>query len=291
MVSWSFVLFCPRKGVALSGHEVRELLRVGGHGSYLASINLGRGVVRVESDGAVYSLNGIRVGRDALEEVAREGEEAVYFLSEEGTLSRVSCYRGGSYYRLKCVSAGSAPTVELSGIHMHNVVRTDPWRDARRKVQLARVRRGMTVLDICTGLGYTAINAVLMGASEVVTIEKDATVLELAECNPWSYALSCPRVTLMLGDAVEVVRDLPPNYFDAAVHDPPTIRIAGELYSSEFYTALRRVLREGATLFHYTGWPGKRRGLNIQAGVVRRLAQAGFKALKVERGYGIVVTV
>ena len=29
---------------------------------------------------------------------------------------------------------------------------------------------------------------------------------------------------------------------------------------------LRRVLRKGARLYHYTGWPGKHRGLDIQAG-------------------------
>ncbi|MEM1809584.1 MAG: methyltransferase, partial [Thermofilaceae archaeon] len=64
--------------------------------------------------------------------------------------------------------------------------------------------------------------------------------------------------------------------------------LAGELYSLEFYRRLRRVLKKGARVFHYTGWPGKHRGLNIQAGVVRRLRAAGFETIEIVKGYGVV---
>jgi len=286
MGAWQAVLFCPKSGLALSAHEARTLLELARGGGGRAVVNLGRGEVDIAVEGGSLLLGSLRLRASELRSVV-EKEDAVFFFDYEGLGIKVAFYREGRYYKLRCLGEGLAPTLEISGIHMHNIVGTDPWSDARRKVKLVSPGRGDLVLDVCTGLGYTAINAVECGA-EVVSIEKDPAVLEIAEYNPWSWGLSNPRVTLLLGDAFEVVADLPEDLFDAAIHDPPRFSLAGELYSLEFYRRLRKVLKRGARLFHYTGWPGKHRGLNIQAGVARRLRAAGFRVVKVLKGYGLL---
>jgi len=283
--AWQIVVFCPKRGLALSPYEARLLLELAKRGGGRALVNLGRESLDVAVEGDTLVVGSVRLRVSELER-AVEGD-AVFFFGGEGPGFKVAFYRGGRYYKLRCVGEGLAPTLEISGIHMHNIVGTDPWSDAKRKVELVNPGKGELVLDVCTGLGYTAINAVERGA-EVVSIEKDPAVLEIAEFNPWSRGLSSPRVTLLLGDAFEVVEDLPEGFFDAAIHDPPRFSLAGELYSFEFYRRLRRVLRKGARLYHYTGWPGKHRGLDIQAGVAARLRAAGFRILKVVKGYGLL---
>jgi len=79
---------------------------------------------------------------------------------------------------------------------------TDPYRDTRQKIRAVSPLRGR-VLDICTGLGYTAIEAAKT-AEEVVTIELDPTALEVARLNPWSRPLfDNPRIRQIVGDAFE----------------------------------------------------------------------------------------
>jgi len=281
------IVFCPKKGVALSSEEARMIVkmleeRVEGR----AVVDLGLRETRVRARGGYVELEGSKLPLDELREIAERGGDYVYFL-RGGMLERVAFYVSGRFYKLRWLGEGVAPTLEISGIHMHNIVGTDPWSDALRKVRLARVRRGMVVLDICTGLGYTAIHSARRGAY-VVTIEKDPLVLEVAEYNPWSRGLAMLNVTAILGDATDVVREMPSSMFDAAVHDPPRLALAGELYSENFYADLNRVLKRGATLFHYTGAPGKRLGKDVQRGVVRRLERAGFRVVQVLKGYGVV---
>lgn len=287
MKPFDFFIFCPRHGFALSLWEIKGILSHASEGVFSHYVNLGRDTVEVVVSGREVVLGSLSVPIEVLEEAVVVGDETrIFFLSREG-FTQVAFYREGRYYKLRSVGEGLAPTLEISGIHMHNIQNIDPWNDAKRKVEKLGLRRGSLVLDICTGLGYTASHAVLRGAI-VVTIEKDRAVLEMAELNPWSRLLAHPNVTVLLGDAFEVLEELPEQLFDAAVHDPPRFALAGELYSLEFYKRLRRVLKRGARVFHYTGWPGKHRGLNVQAGVARRLRAASFEIVDVMKGYGIL---
>ncbi|MEM0458991.1 MAG: methyltransferase domain-containing protein [Thermofilaceae archaeon] len=280
-------VYCPRLGYALSLEEIKGILLRRGERRLTQSVNLGKSLIEAAIEGDEVRLGSFSVPLEEMEKAAAAGDAThVFFLSKEG-LEKVAFFHEGRYYKLRNVGEGKAPTLEISGIHMHNIENTDPWSDAKRKVDKLRVRSGSVVLDICTGLGYTASHAALRGAT-VVTIEKDPAVLQIAEFNPWSHLLASPSITIILGDAFEVLEELPENFFDAAVHDPPRFSLAGELYSLEFYRRLRRVLKKGARVFHYTGWPGKHRGLNIQAGVVRRLRAAGFETIEIMKGYGVV---
>jgi predicted methyltransferase len=171
---------------------------------------------------------------------------------------------------------------------MHRIKGTDPHRDTLSKVRTIAPITGR-VLDTCTGLGYTCIEAAKT-AEQVVTIELDPTVLEVALLNPWSSALfRDPRIEQRVGDSFDELMDCADESFSRIIHDPPTFSLAGELYSGEYYRHLFRVLRPKGRLFHYIGDLSSRSGRNVVRGVVRRLQEAGF--LRIARrpeAFGVV---
>lgn len=183
---------------------------------------------------------------------------------------------------------GRAPTLLVSGIPMHRIQGTDPHRDTLAKVRTIAPLTGQ-VLDTCTGLGYTAIQAART-ADQVVTVELDPAVLEVARLNPWSVGLfEAARIVQLLGDAHDVVESLEEARFARIVHDPPMFSLAGELYSGAFYRELWRVLRRGGRLFHYIGDLDSRSGHGVARGVVRRLQEAGFsQVVRRPEAFGVV---
>jgi len=183
---------------------------------------------------------------------------------------------------------GRAPTLLVSGIPMHRIQGTDPHRDTLSKVHTIAPLVGR-VLDTCTGLGYTAIQAART-AEQVVTVELDPAVLEVARLNPWSAALfGDPRIVQLVGDAYDVVEGLEDALFSRIVHDPPMFSLAGDLYAGAFYQELWRVLRRGGRLFHYIGDLDSRSGRGVARGVVRRLQEAGFSQILRKPGsFGVV---
>jgi predicted methyltransferase len=169
----------------------------------------------------------------------------------------------------------SAPTMLISGLPMHRIKGTDPQQDTLAKIKTIAPIHGR-VLDTCTGLGYTAIEAAKT-AEHVITIELDPTAQEMARFNPWSRPLfDNPKITQIIGDAFEVVPSFEDGAFSCILHDPPMLSLAGDLYSSEFYRDCWRVLRRGGKMFHYIGDPDSKSGARTTKGVVRRLQEAGF---------------
>ena len=77
------------------------------------------------------------------------------------------------------------------------------------------------------------------------------------------------------------------RYFDFCVHDPPTSSMSGELFSLAVYKELRRVLREGGTLFHYVGDPQSKASGKLFKGVLERLRAAGFSPKTNAKAFGI----
>jgi len=271
---WAFVEFVPKKVVVLDCCSAREILRRSLESSFFTVLaNLGLKGVEVGVKGSRALVNGFTVDLESLKAVA-EDEEGVYSLSENGLSKLVVA--GEHFYRLRRVADNTAPTLEIDGIHMHRIEGTTPWEDAKKKVSLAKVRPSHRVLDTCMGLGYTAIHSALAGA-EVLTVEVDPNVVELASYNPWSWGLSDPRIKVVLGDVREVVEDLEDEAFDRVIHDPPRFSPrTGDLYGKKLYSELYRVLKDGGVLFHYVGSPGRARGLDLIRGVAKRLAEVGF---------------
>ncbi len=179
-----------------------------------------------------------------------------------------------SYYKL------INDTIEIDGIRMHQTKKKTPLQDAKDKVNLIKLKKNYIVLDICTGLGYTAIESAKK-SKFVISIENDINVIEMAKQNPNSSLLfSMENIQIILGNAEEIVKIFPSSYFDAIFHDPPRFSRAGELYSFKFYTELYRVLKKGKYLFHYTGKPGEKKGRNLPKGIKKRLKEAGFLSIK-----------
>jgi uncharacterized protein len=181
-----------------------------------------------------------------------------------------------------------APTLWLAGFPMHRIKNTDPWSDTEAKIKTLAPVSGR-VLDTATGLGYTTILAA-RSALLVTTIEIDPAVLDVCKRNPWSQELfSNPRIVSKLGDSYEVIQTFTNGEFQFLFHDPPTIQLAGDLYSGAFYQQCFRVLGKKGKMFHYIGDPQSRQGASLTKGVVKRLREAGFvKVTLAPEAFGIV---
>lgn len=262
--------------IVLSHYQAREILAAlrRGEGSVLSSVdlNLSRTTLALQ-DGAVLFSDGTSLDAPTLEAIA-DDENSCVRVEEDGAY-KIETYseETGRYYSL--YPTESAPTMLISGIPMHRIKGTDPHQDTLAKVRAAAPMRG-DVLDTCTGLGYTALEAARM-AARVTTIDLDGAVHRIIRQNPWSWRLfETSNVTPLLGDSGELLPTLPDTSFDVILHDPPMFNLAGELYALGFYRELHRVLRPRGRLFHYVGNPESKSGGVITRGVVRRLQEAGF---------------
>ena len=192
------------------------------------------------------------------------------------------------FYRLVEVP-GDFPCLEISGIKMH-CQGSGIKRSVNAMVASLKPVQGK-VLDCCFGQGYAALELSRQaGVEKVWSFEKDANVLEIARVNPSSAGVfENPKILVQNKPIEEALKEFPAGFFDAVFHDPPSIRIAGELYSQEFYNQLFKALRKGGKLFHYAGSPGKKSGKDYTKGIIERLKKAGFrKVLEVPNALGLL---
>jgi len=176
----------------------------------------------------------------------------------------------------KLIPTEDYPALMIDGILMHRVKQTTPKRDAEEKVKILGIKKGK-ILDICTGLGYTAIAAARAG-DIVITIESDENVIKIAKNNKCSKDLfENEKIKLIIGDARVEVEKFDENFFDYIIHDPPTLSMAGELYSENFYKNLYKILKRDGRMFHYISHPGKMANKSIEKGIIKRLKDVGFE--------------
>ncbi len=188
----------------------------------------------------------------------------------------------------KLIPTEDYPALMIDGILMHCMKWTSPKKDAENKVKILGIKKGR-ILDICTGLGYTAIAASHL-ANEVVTIEKDENVIEIARNNKFSHELFANKnINSIIGDAYYEIEKFGDKSFDYILHDPPTVSMAGELYGKVFYENLYRILKPHGKLFHYVSNPGsKYRNRKVEKGIVNRLRGVGFEVKIYEEVSGVV---
>lgn len=263
----------------VSGRTARMLTECE-RGPVEVSLDLGRSrAVVLVQDGSLLLPDGMSVPfGELLDQVSDDadcillrpdGPEKVYHYSE--ALSR--------YYKLFQPFEDRAPTIVINSATMHTVVDKDPWQDACDKVAAMPGARGRC-LDTCCGLGYSA-QLLSESAAEVVTCEVDPNVLDVCAVNPWSEGLfRRDKIEIFPGDQREFVADCPEGRFDCIFHDPPTVYQAGELYAEALYREFARILRPGGLMYHYVGAPGKKKGQDYAAGVMRRMRDAGFTHLR-----------
>jgi predicted methyltransferase len=255
----------------------------------LVSPDLGRMTTeaRLDSDG-VHFPGGQLLNWDEVKEI--ESTRNSCYLLEPAAPRKIQVFSTKTNRLYSLMPTPSAPTMLIAGFPMHRIKGTDPQRDTREKIRTIQPLVG-EVLDTATGLGYTAIEAART-AEHVLTVELDPAALEVARLNPWSQELfDNSKISQTIGDSFEVVTELEDERFSRIIHDPPAFSLDGDLYSSEIYSHLYRILRPNGRLFHYIGNPESRSGRNITAGVIRRLDTVGFKRIKrTPRAFGVVAT-
>lgn len=276
----------------LTSEAARTLLKAREEGlrtvSLAYNLGLSRGMVELTSDGAV--IEGRVVNYDELQLALRD-EDAIFIVEPHGRLRKAILYTEDRLYKLKKVAEDDAPTLEINGVPIHRLEGARLWEGALQKVGLAKIERGAKVLDLCTGLGYTAIASIMCGASEVWTVEKDVNVLRMAEVNPWSKGLEDVRIVKVLGDASEAVLELGDKGFMVIIHDPPSIAQAPELYTAELYEGMYKLLEGGGRLVHFVGPTISRaRGMDLLQAISRRLRSIGFVVRIDKELMGIVAT-
>ena len=279
------------RGLILSHHEVAPLLaaRRGGDANTLASGDL----CRTQAEVALTDTGVIFAGRPlvpwpALERIASATSKCFEVLGD--TLHELRVFSETTGWVRSLFPTGKAPTTLVAGFTMHRISGIDPHEDTVRKVNGASPLAGR-VLDTATGLGYTAMLAART-AESVVTVELDPAAIELARSNPWSDDLFAARnITQHIGDVGTLIEQFEAGSFARVVHDPPTLKLAGELYSAAFYGQLHRVLAAGGKLSHYIGDPSSPSGGRTTRGVIDRLREAGFRhVVAVASAYGVVAT-
>jgi predicted methyltransferase len=266
----------------LDSYAADRILAAYGDGLTEVEVSLDLGITTTR-----ISLEDQPWGRGQIEKISSD-EDSVYFINREGIFK--AAIRGKHFYKLMPVARNQAPALLIDGVLMHRVKEITPMEDANMKAKLC-ARKGIDMLEICTGLGYASIACLKRGVRSIVTIEKDKDVLELAKLNPWSQKLfTDDRATVIIGDATDQILAIDDNSFHAVMHDPPRFSMAPELYTTDFYGQLFRVLKRKGILLHYVGSPGaKHRKRDLQKGIMRRLREAGFKdVVRKEKVLGVL---
>jgi predicted methyltransferase len=263
--------------VILSHYQATPLLRARkvGQTSVRTSVDLNLTQTPAElSDAGLVLPDGRVAPWHAIDEA--KANENGCFAIEGDTVEKIQTFSDVTDRMITLYPTPGAPSILISGIPMHRIKGTNPYHDTLTKLRAIGTIAGR-VLDTCTGLGYTACQASRKNTREVVTIELDPAVIEVAAQNPWSRELfESEKIVQLDGDASELVHDFPDAWFDYIIHDPPQFNLSGELYSSDFYRQLLRVLAPGGRVFHYLGDPDSRTSGNVTRSATRRLKEAGF---------------
>ncbi|HZQ05236.1 MAG TPA: methyltransferase domain-containing protein [Anaerolineae bacterium] len=275
--------------IILSHYQLEPLLssRRANKTTAITSTDLGITTVqaRLDADGIHFPSSEFLSWSNA-EKVARD--ENACFVLRDSAMQKIQTFSEQINRPYSLYPTPGAPTMLVAGFPMHRIKDTDPWRAAVAMVKTLQPVTGET-LDTATGLGYTAIE-LAKTARYVLTIELDPAAQEIARLNPWSQPLfNNPKIEQRIGDSFEIVPTFAANTFDAILHDPPTMSLAGDLYSLEFYRELYRVLKRGGKLFHYIGDPESKFGASVTRGVIERLKAAGFTRIKrAPHAFGVV---
>jgi uncharacterized protein len=275
--------------IILSYIQVQPLLDARKRGQTVVEISLDLGMsstsVMLGNEGVSFAT-GECLGWGDIEKISRS-EVNCYSIGGQG-MQAIQTFSQETNRLCSLMPTQGAPSMLIAGFVMHRIKGIDPWQHAQRMIAALAPLSG-SVLDTATGLGYTSILAART-AESVTTIELDPGVQAIARFNPWSQELfTHPKITQIMGDAYDVVPTLADESFDRIMHDPPTFKLAGQLYSGVFYRELHRILRRGGRLFHYIGDPNSKASGSVTRGVIRRLQEAGFsRIIRLTEAYGVV---
>lgn len=278
-----------QNAIVISRFQAEQILKNKKAKQKQATISPDLGITQVEvtiTDMGVVFPGGEILPWDDVKRISKSKNNC--FLVAKGTCTKVIKFSQESNKPFSLMPTKGAPTMLVAGFTMHRIVGSTPDKDTLDKINALKPIAGH-ILDTNTGLGYTAIEASIT-ADTVVTIEIDPAALEIARLNPWSARLfNNHKIKQIIGDSFDVVDQFDPGSFDCIIHDPPSLQLAGHLYSLEFYQKLYKILKKGGKIFHYIGNPQSKFGGKITAGVNERLLQAGFIKIKSKpKAFGLV---
>ncbi len=240
--------------------------------------------LKIENKKIVFP-NGSHLGIDDIKIKLKDKD--VYYL-DNNSIKKFYFFSDNTGYKL--IPTKTWTTLTINSTPMHRYTFVDPKADTESKINLLKPVIG-NVLDTCMGLGYTAILA-SKTADKVVTFEKDKNVIEIARLNPFSKELFLAKnITIRDEDVFYAIKKFRNKNFDRIIHDPPTLRYAGELYSDEFYKQIFRVLKDNGIAYLYVPRPGiSKNKANLKNTIMKRLKHIGFSVVYSEEAQGIRAT-
>lgn len=281
-------IFQPKNHVLLTKGICERMMTRISKGVYYfqETLDLGYSFTALHFKGDSFFSGDIILPLSMIESIASSSNPHTIYAISNNSLFPLQLFDKNNFYKLKYLEK-KAPTLEINGIHMHRIKEVDPWQDAFLKVKVLSIKSKDRVLDLCTGLGYTAIHALRFNPLKIVTVEKDVNVIKLAEYNSWSTELK--NVPIIIGDLKEVLDCIKRNYFNKIIYDPPSFRIAEDLYTEETYKKLYALLKAGGIIYHYIGYIGKLTNKKIIPKIKQRCKIAGFKIIR-EFNYGLLLS-
>tara|TARA_Y100000310_G_C20693469_1_gene823884 strand:+ start:1138 stop:1827 length:690 start_codon:yes stop_codon:yes gene_type:complete len=142
----------------------------------------------------------------------------------------------------------------------------------------------ITILDVCSGLIYNAAAAIDTALKEnpdcqieVVCLENDLEIIKkIGEVDPpiknyhlikrlfqennqaiqdkrdLVYHKGNIKITILMGDARERIKELNPDHFDAVFMDPFSPKTAPEMWTKDFFKDIFQVIKQNRVLATYT---------------------------------------
>jgi len=211
-----------------------------------------------------------------------KGDWVYIYDDETGELVKLAFFTD-RLYRVRLFNG--FPILEIDGVRMNLVKELNPILYAKAVVDGLRVRKGMRVLECCMGLGYITEELRKRGA-EVWAVEKRKEVVELSKATPWfSHLHKAENVRIINKPIEEFLKEAEEEglTFHRIVHDPPSPRLAGELYSRTLYRAYYNAAEPKAILYHYSGLPGQQRGWDEVERTAERLEEVGWRVLRKDK--------
>jgi hypothetical protein len=225
-------------------------------------LGLTRCRVRLFQEG--FSINDTQIAIPRI----RDNDKSCYILVN-GKLQKLQFAAGEKVYKL--IPTSNRPILQISGTSMH------------KKEFIERIRRDRLkgkILDAGTGLGYTAI-AAAKTADQVITVEIDPNVTEIAKLNSYSKELfESSRIIQINSDITEEIKKFQDREFDFIILDGGTAKGSAEFFSLSNYVQAHRVLKDRGRLYHYVPKPQFHSGRDFASEVAARLKKAGFKKIK-----------
>lgn len=198
----------------------------------------------------------------------RDDDKSCYVVSGR-ELQKVQFFSNGKLYKL--VPTSNRPILQISGTSMHK-------KEFVERIEKDRLTG--KVLDSGTGLGYTAV-AAAKTAAQVITVEMDRTVIDIARLNPYSKDLfEKSNIKQVSGDIVDEIKKFSDSEFDFAVFDAGTPHSSSSFFSLANYREAYRVLKKKGRIYHYLPRAHISRGRDFGAEAISRIKKAGFARIK-----------